>query len=307
MDIKKAVLACAAAATAAGAAIAQDFPSSPVTLVVPYAAGGSTETMARVFSEALSDELGQPVVVKVRPGAGGAIGATEVSQAKPDGYTVIFTTASSMMWPPLTQDVAYDLDSFDYVAKITDYQQAVVAEAGAPFDTMEELIAHSGDHQLSYGDQSSLSRAFIDAVAEKEGVAWNGIPTKGGGEMVPFLLGGKIDFAWSGGVHQRYGDKMKVLMSMNKDRLGASPDVPSIHELYGISMPSEAVLAVPAGTPDEVIATLADAAKAAMDDPEFVELMEQKLLFPLAYAGPDEITSAVEASYEVLKQLAGNI
>jgi tripartite-type tricarboxylate transporter receptor subunit TctC len=275
--------------------------------VVPYAAGGSTETMARVFSEALSDELGQPVVVKVRPGAGGAIGATEVSQAKPDGYTVIFTTASSMMWPPLTQDVAYDLDSFDYVAKITDYQQAVVAEAGAPFDTMEELIAHSGDHQLSYGDQSSLSRAFIDAVAEKEGVAWNGIPTKGGGEMVPFLLGGKIDFAWSGGVHQRYGDKMKVLMSMNKDRLGASPDVPSIHELYGISMPSEAVLAVPAGTPDEVIATLADAAKAAMDDPGFVELMEQKLLFPLAYAGPDEITSAVEASYEVLKQLAGNI
>ena len=239
-----------------------------------------------------------------RSGPGGAIGATEVSNAEADGYTVIFTTASSLLWPPLTQDVSYDLDSFDLVAKITDYQQAVVAKGDAPFDTMEELIEHSEDETLSYGDQSSLSRVFIDAVGEREGVDWNGIPTKGGGEMVPFLLGGKIDFAWSGGVHQRYGDEIKVLMSMNHDRLGASPDVPSIQELYGISMPSQAVLAVPDGTPDDVIATLADSAKAAMENEEFVELMENKLMFPLAYAGTEEIIEAVRASNEVLAELA---
>ncbi len=293
-----------ALAGAASAAAAQDFPAEPVTLVIPYAAGGSTETMARVFSEAWSEELGQKVVVKVRPGAGGAIGATEVSNAQPDGYTVIFTTASSLLWPPLTQDVSYDLDSFELVAKITDYQQAVVARGDAPYDTMEELIEYSKTETLSYGDQSSLSRVFIDAVAEQEGVEWNGIPTKGGGEMVPFLLGGKIDFAWSGGVHQRYGDQIKVLMSMNHDRLGASPDVPSIQELYGISMPSQAVLAVPDGTPDDVVAVLADSAKAAMEDEEFVDLMENKLMFPLSYAGTEEINKAVRASHDVLSDLA---
>jgi len=298
-----AILALAFAG-AASAAAAQDFPTKPVTLVIPYAAGGSTETMARVFSEAWSDELGQKVVVKVRPGAGGAIGATEVSNAAADGYTVVFTTASSLLWPPLTQDVSYDLDSFDLVAKITDYQQAVVTKGDAPFDTMEELIEYSMNETLSYGDQSSLSRVFIDAVAEQEGIQWNGIPTKGGGEMVPFLLGGKIDFAWSGGVHQRYGDQIKVLMSMNYDRLGASPEVPSIQELYGISMPSQAVLAVPAGTSEDAIAVLAESAKAAMENEEFIDLMENKLMFPLAYVGTEEITEAVRASNEVLSELA---
>ncbi len=298
------ILALGVALAAASGAAAQDFPTKPITLVIPYAAGGSTETMARVFSQAWSNELGQKVIVKVRPGAGGAIGATEVANAPADGYTVIFTTASSLLWPPLTQAVEYDLDSFDLVAKITDYQQAVVTRADAPFDTMEELIAHSKENTLSYGDQSSLSRAFIDAVGEQEGVTWNGIPTKGGGEMVPFLLGGKIDFAWSGGVHQRYGDQMKVLMSMNADRLGASPDAPSIQELYGISMPSQAVLAVPDGTPEEVIALLAEKAEAAMADAEFVDLMENKLMFPLSFANTADINAAVQASNEVLSKLA---
>jgi tripartite-type tricarboxylate transporter receptor subunit TctC len=307
MQIIKAVTALALGAFAAGAATAQDYPSKPVTLVIPFAAGGSTETMARVFSEALGQELGQKVIVKVRPGAGGAIGATEVSTAAPDGYTVIFTTASSLMWPPLTQDVAYDPESFAYVAKITDYQQAVVAKADAPFNTMEELVAHSKDNTLSYGDQSSLSRAFLDAVADRESITWNGIPTKGGGEMVPFLLGGKIDFAWSGGVHQRYGDQLKVLMSMNADRLEASPDVPSIQELYGISMPSQAVLAVPAGTPDDVIALLEEKARAAMNNAEFMDLMQNKLMFPLAFTGSADITTAVEESYKVLTGLAGKM
>lgn len=305
MKLKAKILA--AALTAIGcAAMAQDFPTKPVTLVVPYAAGGSTETMARIFSKALGNELGQPVLIKVRPGAGGAIGATEVSKSEPDGYTVLFSTSSSLLWPPLTQEVEYDLDSFTYVAKITDYQQAIVAAADAPFDNMEELFAYSADNTLSYGDQNTLSRAFIDAIGDQEGVVWNGIPTKGGGEMVPFLLGGKIDFAWSGGVHQRYGDKMKVLLSMNSGRLDASPDVPSIQEEYGFSMPSQAVLTVPAGTPEDVVQILAEKAEIAMQDPEFKELMTEKLLFPLSYEGPEEITANISTAVETLKKIAGS-
>lgn len=305
MKLVKAVSALLLATGITSAAVAQDYPSKPVTLVVPYAAGGTTETMARVFSVALGDEMGTKVIVKVRPGAGGALGASEVSRAPADGYTILFSTSSTLMWPPLTQDVDYSLDSFDFVAKVSDYQQAVVATADAPFNTMEELIAYSKDHTLSYGDQSSLSRAFIDAVAEREGVQWNGIPTKGGGEMVPFLLGGKIDFAWSGGVHQAYDGKMKVLMSMNYDRLAASPDVPSIQELYGISMPSQAILSVPKGTPEDIIAFISDKTAAAMENPEFVDVMNNKLSFPLSFQNSEEITKAIMEGNAVLAEIAG--
>ena len=195
-----------------------EYPDKPVTLVIPYKAGGSTETMARVFSVALGSALGQKIIVKTKPGGGGAIGATEVSNAPADGYTLLFAASSTLLWPPLTQDVEYTLDSFDYVGKITDYQQAIVAKADAPFDTMEELIEYAKTQPLNYADQSALSRKFIDFIGAEKGVEWTGIPTKGGGEMVPFLMGGKIDFAWSGGVHNRYGDKMKVLASMNSGR-----------------------------------------------------------------------------------------
>lgn len=290
-----------------GPAVAEDYPSKPVTLVIPYAAGGSTETMARVFSKALEGELGQPVVVRVMPGAGSALGATEVAKADPDGYRLLFAATSSLLWPPLTLDVEYDLDSFDYVAKISDYQQAIVAKADAPFDTMEELVEYSKDHRLSYGDQSALSRAFIDYIGAEEGVDWIGIPTKGGGEMVPFILGGKIDFAWSGGVHQRYGDDMKVLLSMNADRLGASPDVPSIAEKYGIAMPSQAVIVAPAGTPDDVVAKIATAAEAAMADADFEALMNDKLQFPLTFAGPEAISKEIDESVAGLKKVAGSL
>ena len=98
-----------------------DYPERPITLIVPYAAGGSTETMARVFGKALGDELGQNVVVRTRPGGGGAVGSAETAAAAADGYTILFTASTALLWPPLTQDVPYTPEDFDYVAQITAY------------------------------------------------------------------------------------------------------------------------------------------------------------------------------------------
>lgn len=278
-----------------------EYPEKPVTLLIPYKAGGSTETMARVYSIALGSALGQKVIVKTKPGAGGAIGATEVANAPADGYTLLFAAASTLLWPPLTQDVEYDLDSFAYVGKITDYQQAIVAKADAPYDTLAELIEHAKTHSLNYADQSSLSRKFIDFIGSEAGVSWTGIPTKGGGEMVPFLLGGKVDFAWSGGIHNRYGDKMKVVASMNGGRLLASPNTPSISETYGVSMPSQAVIVVPAGTPADVIATIESAMEKATHDTDFSDLVTNKLKFPVSYVGSAALTNDIGKVIEGLK------
>ena len=147
-----------------------EYPEKPVTLVIPYKAGGSTETMARVYSKALGAALGTNVVVKTRPGGGGAVGATEVSTAPADGYTLLFAASTSLLWPPLTQKVEYDLNSFTYIGQITEYQQAIVAKADAPFNTMEELIEYAKTNSLNYADQSTMSRSYIDFIGAQEGV-----------------------------------------------------------------------------------------------------------------------------------------
>ena len=306
LTTRRGLLGLAAALLAAGGIAGEAsaaYPERPVTLVVPYKAGGSTETMARLFSKALSRELGVNVVVKTRPGAGGAVGATEVAKAPADGYTLLFAATASLLWPPLTQKVEYDLDSFTYVAQVTEYQQAIIARGDAPYDTLEELVAYARENSLNYADQSPMSRAYIDYIGKQEGVSWTGIPTKGGGEMVPFLLGGKVDFAWSGGIHNRYPDKMKVLASMNAGRLIASPDVPSIAEKYGISMPSQAVIVVPAGTPGEVVAALERAIAAATKDPDFADLVTNKLKFPVKFVGSEALTADIARTVAGLRKV----
>jgi len=281
----------------AGAALAE-YPERPITLIVPYSAGGSTETMARVFGKALGDELGQNVVIKTRPGGGGAVGSAEAAAADPDGYTLIFVSSDALIWPPMTQDVPYKTEDFDFVSQITNYQQAIVVAATAPFDTMEGLIEHAKSNALNYADQSALSRTFIDYIGAQEGVEWTGIPTKGGGEMVPFLLGGKIDFAYSGGIHGRYAEDMKVLMSMNSTPLMKDPDAPTIQSRYGIAMPSEAIIAAPNGLPDDVIARLEAAIEVAVQDGDFVTLMSDNLGFPINYANSADITAQMGALTE---------
>lgn len=275
-------------------ALAADYPSKPVTLVIPYRAGGSTETMGRIFSKALGKELGTKVIVRTRPGAGGAVGALEVSKKAPDGYNLLFAAAVSLLWHPLTRSVGFDLDSFTYIGQITNYQQALIARQDAPFNTMKELLAHARTKRLNYADQGPMQRAFVNFIGAREGVKWTGIPTKGGGEMVPFLLGGKVDFAWSGGIHQRFGDKMKVLLSFNSGRLAASPDVPSMQEQYGVSMPSQAVIVGPKGMDAAVVAKVEGAIQKAVGDKAFLDLLSKKLRFPATFVGHKGLTAQIQ-------------
>lgn len=284
--------------------LAADYPAKPVTMIVPYKAGGSTETMAQVLSKALAKQLGGRVIVKTRPGGGGAVGATYVSKQKPDGYTIMFTTMTSVTSAPmLNPDLTYDHNGFTYIAGVTEYQMAFIATPDKPYKTFAELVAYSKEgNSLNVADQSGLSRLMINYIAKKEGVSWTAIPTRGGGEMVPFLLGGKVDFAWSGGVHQKYGDKMLVLASALSTRLAASPEAPSIKELYGVSMPGNALIAGPKGLPDDIVARLESAVMGALDDPDFKSILG-KLKFPKAFLTTDQMKNAVNEAVTVLKDV----
>jgi tripartite-type tricarboxylate transporter receptor subunit TctC len=285
-------------------ALAAGYPSKPVTLIVPYKAGGSTETMAQVFSKALGKALGAKVIVKTRPGGGGAVGATFISQAKSDGYTIMFTTLTSVTGEPLLKpQLTYTHDSFTYISGVTEYQMAFISTPDKPYKNLDELIAFSRNGKtLNVADQGGLSKSFINFLAKKEGVSWTAIPTRGGGEMVPFLLGNKVDFAYSGGVHQKYGEKMSVLASALPHRLAAAPDVPSLQELYGISMPGNAIIAGPEGLPDDVVMKLESSIQTALNDPDFEKILT-KLKFPKAFISNKDMQKVVADAVKSLKSV----
>lgn len=178
---------------------------------------------------------------------------------------------------------------------------AFITTPDKPYKTFQELIAYSKQgNALNVADQSGLSRAIINFIAKKEGVEWTPIPTRGGGEMVPFILGGKVDWAWSGGVHQKYGDQMLVLASCLPGRLAASPNAPSIGELYGISMPGNAVIMAPKGVPADVVSKLEAGIKAALDDEDFTKILE-KLKFPKMFVSSADMVGVVNSAVAQLK------
>ena len=279
------------------------FPEKPLTVVVPYKAGGSTDTMIRVLAKALAKEVGQPVVVQNRPGAGGAVGGMYIKNQPPDGYTFLVGSIQVAAWSPIHDNVDYTAEDFTYLGSITEYQQAMITTPDKPYKTLEELIAYSRKNPgLTFADQSSISKLVILYVAKQEGLDWRAVPTKGGGGMVPMLLGGHLDFAWSGGVHQRYGDKMIVLASCNPDRLAASPDAPALSEKYSISQPSMVVAMGPKGIPADRVKFLENALRnASTKDPAFVKLLNENLKFPVKFRTGAEVEAELPGYIKQLK------
>ncbi len=303
--LKRIALAAAAASLVAGGAAA--YPDKPITLIVPYKAGGTTHTMSMVLSKALGRELGGTVVVKTRPGAGSAVGVTFLSKAKPDGHTIAYTDLGNLIWNPMTrEDVAYKVDDIRIIAGVSEYQLALITTPDKPYKTLDELLEYSKTNPLNVADMGGMSKTFINYIAGKEDVQWTAIPTRGGGEMVPFLLGGKIDFAYSGGIHQKHGEKMIVLASFLADGLAKDPDAPTTQDRYGIAMPGNSILAAPAGVSDEIAAKLEAAVKAAMDDPDFTKVLEN-IQFPKRFIPSSEVSAFAADVTKSLEQVLASM
>ena len=286
------------------ASMAADWPKRPITMVVPYKAGGTTETMGQVLSKALGRELGTKVIVKTKPGGGSAVGTLFAKNQKADGYTILFVPLGQFLWNPMDRpEVNYHHSDFRILAGISEYQIGIISTPDKPYKTLEELVAYTKKNPgLNVADMGGMSKAFINFIAAQNGVDWTPIPTRGGGEMIPFLLGGKVDFAFSGGVHQKYGDKMIVLASFMKDRLPLAPNAPSTHELYGIAMPGNAIMVAPKGIPDDIAAKLEAGLKASMNDADFTKIL-QKIQFPKKFIPSAELKPFLLESEKGIKKV----
>lgn len=264
---------------AGAAALADDYPSKSIRLVVPFAAGGGGDSLARVLSEKLKTRLGQPVVVDNRPGASGIVGSEVVAKAPPDGYTILLNTPNLIMTKFMTRKLPYEpLTDLLPVAEVVRAQLWLAAStAKTDAKTVQELVsqAKARNEGLFYGSvgAGSVGHLLGFGFVEAAGLKAEHVPYKGGAPATMALLTGEISFAVMDYVvlkpHVDSG-KVRLLATLGAKRSANSPTTPTLAEAGypGLDIYSWAGLFVPAGTPAEVVDKLAAASKAVMADPE---------------------------------------
>jgi tripartite-type tricarboxylate transporter receptor subunit TctC len=279
--MKKAILLAAALALFAGLAQAQQFPTRPVTLIVPWPAGGSTDIGMRALAGATEKHLGQPIVIENKPGAGGTIGpANMAAGAKPDGYTVA-QLPITVFRMPFIQKTSFDpTRDFSYIIHITGYTFGVVVKADAPWKTFGELIdyARANPGKINYGTPGAGTSLHItmEQIARQQGIKWTHVPFKGVAESMNALLGGHIDVVsdstgWAGSVD---AGQARLLVTWGAGRTKNWPNVPNLKE-SGIDMISNSPFGIggPKGMDPAVVKVLHDAFKKGMEEQSYRDSM----------------------------------
>jgi tripartite-type tricarboxylate transporter receptor subunit TctC len=271
-------LAAALIALVSGAATAQSWPSKPVKLVVPFAAGSATDSAARVVGQALGDRLKQPVLVESKPGASGIIAAELVAKSAPDGYTLFMTTNTSHSAnPSMFKKLPYDpIRDFAPIILLGELPFVLVVNNDLPVKTVNELVAYAKAHpgKLSFPFASSTSQVSSETLKSMTKIDVVGIPYKSSPQATTDLISGQThffitDFATSL-PHIRAG-KMRAI-AVTPRRTPALPGVPAMDEsLPGFDLISWNGVLAPAGTPPEVIARLNAELKAVLAMPEVRE------------------------------------
>ncbi|MGV1754535.1 Bug family tripartite tricarboxylate transporter substrate binding protein [Agrobacterium sp. CG674] len=312
-DIKRrAALKLAASAISllamSGAAHAQSFPERSITLVVPFAAGGSTDVVARVIAQKMGDDLGQQIVVENVAGAGGNLGADRVARAEPDGYTVLMgTVATHALNPLILKTKPYDPEKdFAPISLLVVVPNVLVVNPQLPVNTVAELVALLKAEPDKYAYASSgngtplhLSGELFKSMA---GVSMQHVPYKGSGPALNDLLGNQVSIMFdnlpSSSGHIKSGT-LRALGVTTAERATSFPDVPTIAETVpNYETYTWNALFAPAGTPAEAVDRLNAAAKKALADPSVAARMAD---FSAKIVGstPDELKTHV--SQEIAK------
>lgn len=265
------------------AAWAGEFPERPVTLIVPWPAGGATDAVLRELAIITAKHLGQPIVIDNKPGAAGTLGPTSMAKtAKPDGYTIAQVALTQFRLPHM-QQVNYDaLKDFTYLIGLSGYTFGVVVRADSPWKTWAEFAAYAKANpaKVSYGSVGvgSSQHIAMHAIGEKVGIDWTHVPFKGSAEALTALLGGHVDAVSDSTGWAPYVDsgKMRLLFTMGQQRTKKWPSVPTLNELgYGLVFDSPYGLAGPKGMDPAVVKKLHDAFKQGLKDPAFAKTLEK--------------------------------
>jgi len=260
----------------AGAAQAQQYPAKPITAIVTWSAGGSTDVIARLLAEPLGKELGQPVAVVNRKGGGGSLGTKAALAAPKDGYTVLMTTSGNHILTPLKKDVGYRYDDFEPIGQLVAATIALAVREDSPWQTLDDMIkdvkANPGKYNFG-AVPSGMPHLTLNGLATNAGLDIVHIPMQGGAPGVKALLGGDVAMlpanVASVASNLKAG-KLRALAVFNKSRDPAFPDIPTAaeqgREVYGNPFVG---MAIAKGVPQEVLDRLRQALKTVANDPAF--------------------------------------
>jgi len=279
--MRRIILLASAFMAFAGIAQAQQFPTRPVTLVVPWPPGGGTDIGMRALALATEKHLGQKIIIENKPGASGTIGpANMAATAASDGYTVA-QIPITVFRLPFIQKTSYDpAKDFTYIIQVTGYTFGVVVKADAPWKTFNELLdyAKANPGKINYGAPGPGTSLHItmEQIAKQKGIKWTMVPFKGQADSLTALLGGHIHVesnstGWAGAVNA--GDA-RLLVTWGAARTKNWPDVPTLKDI-GIDMVSNSPFGIagPKGMDPAVVKVLHDAFKKGMDEPSYKDAM----------------------------------
>jgi tripartite-type tricarboxylate transporter receptor subunit TctC len=266
-----------AVTTGFGGALGQGFPSRSVTIVVPFAAGGPTDTVARIIAQGMGPALGQSVVIENTAGAAGTIGVGRVARAAPDGYTIVLGHWSTFVVNPAVYRLQYDVASdFEPIALIADNPLLIVSKKDVPARTLDELTAWVKTNQdhITEGTSGIGSAAHIAGLYYQKltGTKFQFVPYRGAGPVMQDLLAGQIDLTIdqsANSLPQVRSGQIKAYAVTAKTRIASAPDIPTVDEA---GLPDFYIsvwfgLWAPKGTPQDVIARLAGAVQSGLANP----------------------------------------
>lgn len=273
----------AACAGSGGGSDPAAYPDQNITFVVPFSAGGPTDTVTRLIAEPMAAELGGKIVVQNVEGAGGTVGAGEVAQAQPDGYTVLMHHIGMSTAPSLYQNLGYEpLESFETVGLVTEVPMTVIARKDFEPATLQDLVAHVKANT----DTVTLANAGIGAASHlcgllfqtAAGVKLQEVPYQGTGPALTDLVGGQVDFMCDQTTNtsgQISAGEVKAYAVTTPERVASLPDLPTTTEggLPDLKVSVWHGLYVPKGTPPEVVKKLSEALQAALADQKVIDQM----------------------------------
>jgi tripartite-type tricarboxylate transporter receptor subunit TctC len=291
-------------------AMAAEYPTKPINMIVPWPAGGSGDIVGRTLSEAAKKDLGQPIIVENKPGAGGNMGATLILTKPPDGYTIGTTSTNALVISYHTGLLNFHpVNDMTHIMRLAGLFHGIVVRADSPWMTIQEFIKYSKDNpeKVSYGSpgMTSATRLAMEELASMAGdVKWVHIPLKGEAETNSNLLGGHVDaIANSGWAPLVDAGKFRALATFGSQRNSRFPQVPTLKEIgYNVVWDGPAGLFGPKGMPKPIVKKLQDAFRKGMDDPNFQNALK-RLEMPALFLNSEDCEKAVRQESERIERL----
>ena len=282
-----ALIATCFALPAAHAQSARNFPEKPIKLVIAFPAGGPTDVTMRQLAENAGKQLGQPVIIENKPGAGGTLPAQALQTAQPDGYTLAQMPLGVFRLPYTTKINWDPVKDISYVINVTGYAFGIVVPADSPLKNWQDFVAYAKANpgKLTYGSTGTMTSPHLttELIAQKAGIELQHVPYKGSADLMLATISGQLMAAAdsTGFAQQVAAGKLRVLNTWGEKRLDKFPDAPTLKELgYDMVQNSPFGIGAPRGTPPEVVAKIHDAFKKAMEEPSYVAALAKYDMLP---------------------------